>query len=200
MNSVKFIVRLTVSVDSFIKKLSDGIVQLASKRFERANPLLPILMMETIMANIGYLKLNPQGVFMGKISTLALSINIALRPVQSDNERAPKFEVMGRNPQGDWVQIGAVYEQFMTTTGEAFLQGSISDPSFATLYFACFSQDDGSYAIAWRAANKRRDVPMVRPEDDGLGESDAELPFDPAPRGRKAKQVDDVIEKQLVDA
>lgn len=136
------------------------------------------------MANIGYLKLNPQGVFMGKIVTLALSVNIALRSVQSDNERAPKFEVMGRNPQGEWVQIGALYEQFMSTSGEAFLQGSISDPSFATLYFACFSQDDGSYAIAWRAANKRRDVPVGR-ADDGLGESDASLPFDPTPKGRK---------------
>lgn len=139
------------------------------------------------MANIGYLKLNPQGVFMGKISTLALSINIALRPVQSDNERAPKFEVMGRNPQGEWVQIGAVYEQFMNATGEAFLQGSISDPSFTTLYFACFSQEDGSYAIAWRAANKRREVPVGR-ADDGLGDSDDMLPFGDETKGRKGRK------------
>lgn len=136
------------------------------------------------MANIGYLTLNPKGVFMGKIMTLALSISIALRPVQSDNERAPKFEVMGRNPQGEWVQIGALYEQFMSATGEAFLQGSISDPSFATLYFACFSQDNGSYVIAWRAPTKRRDVPVGQ-ADDGLGESDELLSFGDKPKGRK---------------
>ena len=148
------------------------------------------------MANIGYLKLNPQGVFMGKIVTLALSVSIALRPVQSDNERAPKFEVMGRNPQGEWVQIGALYEQFMSTSGEAFLQGSISDPSFATLYFACFSQDDGSYVIAWRAATKRREVPIGQ-ADDGLGESDEMLPFDDKPKGRRSRRTATVVDEHV---
>jgi hypothetical protein len=94
------------------------------------------------------------------------------------------------------VQIGALYEQFMSTSGEAFLQGSISDPSFATLYFACFSQDDGSYAIAWRAANKRRDMPAGR-ADDGLGESDVELPFDPTPKGRKSGKGQTATDEQI---
>ena len=132
------------------------------------------------MANIGKLTKNEQGTFIGKITTLALSVVIALRPVHSDNERAPTFEVMGRSGAGGWVQIGALYEQAMSSTGEMFLQGSISDPSFDTLYFACFMQDNGSYNIAWRATTKRRNVPMggtTAPANDGLGESDDQLDF-----------------------
>ena len=132
------------------------------------------------MANIGKLTKNVNGVFIGKIATLALSVVISLRPVQSDNDRAPRFEVMGRNVDGQWVQIGALYEQIMGKTGEVFYQGSISDPSFATLYFACFGQDDGSMAIAWRAPTKRRNVPMGAASgaaNDGLGESDEQLDF-----------------------
>ena len=133
--------------------------------------------------NIGYLKLNEKGIFVGKIATFARTLTIALRPVQSDNERAPKYEILARNADGDWVQLGALYEQFMNATGVAFLQGSISDPSIPTVYFAAFMQDDGSYTLAWRAPTTRRDMP-VGGKSDGLGESDALLPFDPTPKGR----------------
>lgn len=137
--------------------------------------------------NIGSLKLNEKGIFVGNIATFARTLAIALRPVNRENERAPKYEVLARNADGDWVQLGALYEQFMNATGEAFLQGSISDPSIPTFYFAAFMQDDGSYALAWRAPTTRRDMP-VGGASDGLGESDDMLPFDGnKPKGRKAR-------------
>lgn len=139
------------------------------------------------MSNIGYVKKNDKGIFVGRIDTAALSLVIALRPVQGSNPRLPKYSVMTKNPSGQWPEIGALWAQTMTETGEEFLQGKISDPSFETLYFAAFAQNDGSYALAWRPANRRRDMlgsdetmsdahsaaPAELGEDDGLGESTA---------------------------
>ena len=41
--------------------------------------------------NIGQIKQNDAGIFMGRISTLAVAMTIALKPVQSANPRAPRF-------------------------------------------------------------------------------------------------------------
>ncbi|PVE49984.1 DUF736 domain-containing protein, partial [Sphingomonas sp. TPD3009] len=38
--------------------------------------------------NIGQIKQNDAGIFMGRISTLAVAMTIALKPVQSANPRA----------------------------------------------------------------------------------------------------------------
>ena len=50
------------------------------------------------MANIGNLKKNSDGVFIGRIDTVAFSNVVALRPVISQNEAAPKYEVMALTP------------------------------------------------------------------------------------------------------
>jgi uncharacterized protein (DUF736 family) len=139
------------------------------------------------MSNIGYVKLNDRGIFIGRIDTAVLSLVIAFRSIQSDNPRAPKYAVVTKNPSGQWPEIGAVWAQVAKETGEEFLQGSISDPSFATLYFAAFRQDDGSYALVWRPATRRTELfgtdetmgaaraATAREvgEGDGLGESTA---------------------------
>ena len=44
--------------------------------------------------NIGQIKQNEAGIFMGRISTLAVAMTIALKPVQSANPRAPRYEIL----------------------------------------------------------------------------------------------------------
>src|SRR3546814_3980434 len=44
--------------------------------------------------NIGSIKQNDAGIFVGKIATLTIAMTIALREVHSANPKAPKFEVL----------------------------------------------------------------------------------------------------------
>ena len=146
--------------------------------------------------NIGSIKQNESGIFMGRISTLAVAMTIALKPVHSTNPRAPRYEIHALTPGRTWVQVGALFELTSNNTGEAFLNGRIDDPSLsAPLQVSAFRQDDGSYNIVWQRAQKRRDVTSAlapkggddlppfaadggepsggTPGDDGLGETTA---------------------------
>lgn len=131
--------------------------------------------------NIGSIKQNESGTYIGKIATLALAMTIALRPVHSTNPKAPKYEVMALSAVREWVKVGALFELFATnTTGAAFLNGKLEDPSFAApLYVSLFQQDDGSYNVVWNRPNRRRDLTaeMAPKSNDGLpplpGEGDA---------------------------
>ena len=146
--------------------------------------------------NIGSIKQNKSGVYMGRISTLAVVMAIALKPVRSDNPKAPRFEVHAKAPDGSYVQVGALFELHSNNTGEAFLNGRIDDPSLsAPLQVSAFMQDDGSYNVVWSRPTRRRDVSaqMANKDDDaspfdtdgtsdtpgettdGLGESTAEF-------------------------
>ena len=127
--------------------------------------------------NIGSFEVNEQGVFVGKIATLSVSMTLALSAVTSDNKRAPVYEVYARGDNKAWVKVGALWEQTSNSTGEVFYQGRIDDPSLSKpLDIACFSRPDGSLAVAWSRPTTRRDVPNVRTQGngnqtDGLGES-----------------------------
>mgnify|MGYP003677317373 CR=1 FL=1 len=139
------------------------------------------------MSNIGELTKNANGFYIGKIDTLAVTMTLALREVNSTNDNAPFYEIHARSAAGAWVKVGALWEQTGRETGEAFLQGSIDDPSMAKpLYIACFRRDDGSYAIAWsRPRRMRGDVPA--PASQGNGDSDqGDQDFDgsAAPKGK----------------
>ena len=120
--------------------------------------------------NIGQIKQNDAGIFMGRISTLAVAMTIALKPVQSSNPRAPRYEIHALTPGRTWVQVGAFFELTSNNTGEAFLNGRIDDPSLAApLQVSAFRQDDGSYNVVWQRAQKRRDVGAalgVKADDD----------------------------------
>ena len=101
--------------------------------------------------NIGQIKQNDAGIFMGRISTLAVAMTIALKPVQSSNPRAPRYEIHALTPGRTWVQVGAFFELTSNNTGEAFLNGRIDDPSLAApLQVSAFRQDDGSYNVVWQ--------------------------------------------------
>jgi uncharacterized protein (DUF736 family) len=75
--------------------------------------------------NIGSIKQNDAGIFVGKIATLAIAMTVALREVHSANPKAPKFEVLALSASRAWVQVGALFELFSNGTGEAFLNGKI---------------------------------------------------------------------------
>src|SRR3546814_12716350 len=105
--------------------------------------------------NIGSIKQNDAGIFVGKIATLTIAMTIALREVHSANPKAPKFEVLALSASRAWVQVGALFELFSNGTGEAFLNGKIEDPSLtAPLYISAFAQEDGSYRSEERRVGK----------------------------------------------
>lgn len=135
--------------------------------------------------NIGSIKQNDAGIFMGRVSTLTVAMTIALREVCSSNPKAPRFEIHALNPAArSWVQVGALFELTSNSTGEAFLNGRIDDPSLTSpLYVSAFRQDDGSYNVVWSRPTRRRDVTaaMSPKGDDSLpafpGEGEAaEMP------------------------
>ena len=112
--------------------------------------------------NIGSLKQNASGTYTGRISTMKAAITVALRAVDSLNEKAPKYEIFGLSSAKSWVQIGALYELESNRTGDAFLNGKIDDPSFAApLYISAFRQEDGSYSIVWSRPDRRRSADAV---------------------------------------
>lgn len=109
--------------------------------------------------NIGSIKQNAAGIYMGRVSTLAVAMTIALKPVQSTNPRAPRYEIHALTANKTWVQVGALFELVSNNTGEAFLNGRIDDPSLpAPLQISAFRQEDESYNLVWQRAQKRRDV------------------------------------------
>jgi len=121
--------------------------------------------------NIGSIKQNDAGIFVGKIATLAIAMTVALREVHSANPKAPKFEVLALSASRAWVQVGALFELFSNGTGEAFLNGKIEDPSLAApLYVSAFRQEDGSYNVVWSRPTRRRDLAaeMAPKADEGL--------------------------------
>ena len=107
--------------------------------------------------NIGSIKQNEGGIFVGKIATLTIAMTIALREVHSANPKAPKYEVLALSASRAWVQVGALFELFSNGTGEAFLNGKIEDPSLsAPLYVSAFRQEDGSYNVVWSRPTRRQ--------------------------------------------
>jgi len=109
--------------------------------------------------NIGELKLNAAGVYMGKIHTATLDLVVGLRPVNSGNAAAPKYDVMVRARNGQFIAVGGLWEKTATNGGSSFLQGQIDDPSFeAPLSVALFAQDDGVLNIAWSRPRRRMEA------------------------------------------
>ena len=149
--------------------------------------------------NIGNLKQNDAGVFIGKIQTATLDLTIGLRPVNSRNASAPKFDVMARAKSGQFIAIGGLWEKTATNGSGNFLQGQIDDPSFdAPLSIALFTQEDGTLNVAWSRPRRRNDNPFgdmgamtggdadFAARDEGFAGAHAGSPFDSAEPGLAA--------------
>ncbi|QSR19736.1 DUF736 domain-containing protein [Novosphingobium sp. KA1] len=115
--------------------------------------------------NIGEFQLR-NGRLMGSIATRTIDLpHLGLRPVESQNDRAPVFEIVALNVGNRWVQIGALWEAVArNSTGEAFLQGSIDDPSLPEpLPIALFGSEQEGLRVAWRRPQRRDDFgPAIR--------------------------------------
>ena len=120
--------------------------------------------------NIGEIKLNASGHYIGRIATLTTAITVALRPVVSQNPRAPKFDVLGLNQAAKtWVKIGALFVLTSNSTGEEFLNGRLEDVSFAApIQISAFRQDDGSYNVVWQRQQRRAALPIDAGADEGM--------------------------------
>ena len=106
--------------------------------------------------NIGTIRATERGQLTGSIATLTVAMSFALRSVDSNHAKAPRYEICTRNPAGAQVQIGALWEQTSKSTGECFLQGRIDDPSMRQpLTISAFRQNDGSYNVAWLRPQRR---------------------------------------------
>lgn len=108
--------------------------------------------------NVGEFK-NVNGQLLGSIATNQIDLpRLGLKPVESNNERAPRFEIVALNPGKRWVQIGALWEATANSTGEVFYQGQIDDPSFdAPMPIALFGNDEEGYRVAWTRKTPKRE-------------------------------------------
>ena len=136
--------------------------------------------------NIGEFNLN-KGRIIGWIATRAIDLpKLALRPVESENELAPAYEIIAPNVGGRVVQVGALWEAVAKKTGEVFLQGNVDDPCMPeALPIALFGNDAEGYRVAWRRPERRDDfgpavrtprgdAPSSRGDDYGFGGSTAD--------------------------
>ena len=132
------------------------------------------------MKNIGNVKPDGRGNFVGSIRTVGISMQIGLRPLTFDTIKAgksyPKFGIMARaSSDKDYADVGGLWEQSSNQTGASFYQGQIDDPSLASpLAILLFPQADGSMNVAWarprdRSAFGNNGAPQTA--GDGLGES-----------------------------
>ncbi|WP_454887349.1 DUF736 domain-containing protein [Sphingomonas oryzagri] len=114
------------------------------------------------------------GTLLGHIATSEINLaRLGLKPVQSNHERAPAFEVMAMNPARRWVQIGALWEATANSTGEVFYQGQIDDPSFkSALPIALFGSEEDGFNVAWNRRRPRKDS-FNDSDDDASGPADA---------------------------
>lgn len=168
--------------------------------------------------NIGSIKPNDQGILIGRVQTMAFVATIALQEVNSNNERAPAYDVLAlAADRRSWVKVGALWEYSSNETGEVFLSGRIDDPSLdKPIDVAMFQQNDGSYNVAWRRPQRKRTLPTMAGSDDlppltatgdepgpdssattgnaggdGLGESTAPSPKSKAKTSAKTKETAD---------
>lgn len=130
--------------------------------------------------NIGSFKL-VNGQLLGSVATVTIDLaRLGLRPVESDNDKAPAFEIMVLNVAKRWVQIGALWEATSNSSGEVFYQGRLDDPSLPEpLQIMLFGDDEDGYRVVWNRPAPRREnldgsrQSRRRQRDDNFGEGNA---------------------------
>ncbi len=111
------------------------------------------------MADIGYLNREADGdeeVFVGKIQTLEMDINLALRATgEPASSRRPSHRIYAKSAQGRLTQIGSAWTKELKQPdrfGEPFLSLTLDDPSFPqALNVSAFKKPGtDNYTITWR--------------------------------------------------
>ncbi|TAJ74167.1 MAG: DUF736 domain-containing protein [Sphingobium sp.] len=117
--------------------------------------------------NIGEFNLK-KGRVVGWIATRTIDLpKLALRPVESEHEQAPAFEIIAPNVGGRVVQVGALWEAVAKRTGEVFYQGNVDDPSMPeALPIALFGSIEEGFRVAWRRQERDDFGPAVRTTRD----------------------------------
>jgi uncharacterized protein (DUF736 family) len=101
--------------------------------------------------NVGTVAAVAAGKYRGEIQHHDLFTEIALAAVDSDNDKAPAFDVIVRSPRSKkWYVIGALWRQRAKATGEDFFAGQIKDPSLPAemIELAFFPQAEGTMNIS----------------------------------------------------
>ncbi|KTF67862.1 MULTISPECIES: DUF736 domain-containing protein [unclassified Sphingomonas] len=106
--------------------------------------------------NIGEFKRVASGDLLGSIASVTIDLpRLGLKPIRSDNDRAPAFEIMALNVAKRWVQVGSLWAQVSNTSGETFYQGRLEDPSFtAPLPIMLFGDDVDGFRVVWNRPDR----------------------------------------------
>jgi uncharacterized protein (DUF736 family) len=108
--------------------------------------------------NIGSFK-SVNGQLLGSVATASIDLpRLGLRPLESDNDKAPAFEIMVLNVAKRWVQIGALWEATSNASGEVFYQGKLDDPSLSEpLQVMLFGNNEEGFRVVWNRPAARRE-------------------------------------------
>jgi len=84
--------------------------------------------------------------------------HVALEAVQSDNPRAPRFNLKTRSPRGRDVRLGSIWERSAKETGEVYFGGYIdtAQSGFVPIRIFRSRTDDSVWTIVRRTAQGRR--------------------------------------------
>jgi uncharacterized protein (DUF736 family) len=97
------------------------------------------------MAQIGTFTRNDDGSFTGTIRTLNINTKATIKPVTSDNDRAPNYRVAANG-----VELGAGWSKAAKDSGAEYVSVKLDDPSFTAPVYATLVQGDGSeHKLIW---------------------------------------------------
>lgn len=84
--------------------------------------------------------------------------HVVLEAVQSDNPRAPRFNLKTRSPRGRDVRLGSIWERSAKETGEVYFGGYIdtAQSGFVPIRIFRSRADDSVWTIVRRTAQARR--------------------------------------------
>ncbi|MDF0489240.1 MAG: DUF736 family protein [Sphingobium sp.] len=92
-----------------------------------------------------------------------------LRPIQSNNPRAPKFELEGMSPSGRWLNYGGLFKATShNEDGEIidFFAGELDDNSWSKpFHIALFGSVDEGFRASWRREQPNRPARARRARD-----------------------------------
>jgi uncharacterized protein (DUF736 family) len=104
------------------------------------------------MAKIGTFKKGSNGSIKGRMSTLALDVELEIVPVEKASENAPSYRVYSRGSE-----LGAGWPQ-TSETGTDYISLKLDDLSFsAPVYVSLFpAEGKDEYSLLWQRPSKDR--------------------------------------------